>query len=518
MRAAMYPRVSTDTQRGNYSIPSQIKAMMDYAVMRGYTLVGDHFVNPDDGRDAESGIPAFVDDFTSTELSRPGFDACLLFLDKYGFDVLIVHAIDRLARDPFHRQVLEREITARGARVEYILGNYDESPEGEVRKDLDATFAKWENAKRVERANRGKKRKAEMGKFVGGKTSYGYRLDKDSPGGLEVNEEEAGVVQMIFNWYVEDGYSIYQIVQALEEREIKTQYGNDTWKGSMVAKLLKNTTYNKVKVKDKKQIPRDASEWIKIECTPIIPVEVFESAQIKLKENKLQLRKRPKRFFLLSGMIWCSECNHAYSASTNNTSQGYRHRMSHGHCSNRLISRGKIEPPVWSAVTEILFDPQSLRRGYKKMISEEKEREARNIRHLEALRTGIEKLLNKRQRLQTVYLDPDIGMSKDEYLGEKRLIDDQVKSAEEDIERIEKELSHVPSESDLVELEKMAGQITEALGENLDIAEAEKRKVLELLNIKVLISPDKKIKLTGFFCPTDSGVFSTISGHGMLLF
>ena len=34
-------------------------------------------------------------------------------------------------------------------------------PEGEVRKDMDATFAKWENAKRVERCNRGKRGKAE---------------------------------------------------------------------------------------------------------------------------------------------------------------------------------------------------------------------------------------------------------------------------------------------------------------------------------------------------------------------
>src|SRR5215211_208557 len=139
MRAALYPRVSTDLQRGNYSIPSQIQSMMNYASERGYTIVGNHFVNPDDGRDAETGIPAFVDDFTSTELHRPGFDACLKFLDKYGFDVLLVHAIDRLARDPFNRQVLEREVMARGARVEYVLGNYDESPEGEVRKDLDAT-------------------------------------------------------------------------------------------------------------------------------------------------------------------------------------------------------------------------------------------------------------------------------------------------------------------------------------------------------------------------------------------
>ena len=158
-----------------------------------------------------------------------------------------------------------------------VLGNYDESPEGEVRKDLDATFAKWENAKRVERANRGKMRKAEMGKFVGGKTSYGYRLNKEAPGGLEVYEPEAGVVQLIFKWYVEDSLSIYQIIRVLEEREIKTHHGNDIWKTSMVAQLLKNTTYvgylyyNKVEIKGKKQIPRDPQTGSGLLVLPLSP-------------------------------------------------------------------------------------------------------------------------------------------------------------------------------------------------------------------------------------------------------
>jgi hypothetical protein len=143
-----------------------------------------------------------------------------------------------------------------------------------------------------------------------------------------------------------------------------------------------------------------------------------------------------------------------------------------------------------------------------------KEKESRNIKHLEALESGIQKLLNKRTRLQQVYLDPEIGMSKDEYLQEKRLIEDQIHAAEEDIERIQKDLSHVPSEDDLVQLEEMAAQFTEALGDNLDIPDPEKRRILELLNIKVLISPDRKIKLTGFFYSPSSGVLSAISGHG----
>src|SRR5215211_2486041 len=206
VRAAIYARVSTDIQRDNFSIPSQIQEIVEFAKKHNLSLVGDRYVNSETGKDtekSESAIPAFVDDYTSSELSRPGLDAALSFLDRIGFDILLVHAIDRLARDPYFRQTIEREFMARGARVEYVLGNYDQSPEGEVRKDLDATFAKWENAKRVERMNRGKKRKAEMGKFVSGVSPYGYRLNPNEESGLEVYEPESEIVRLIFRLYVE---------------------------------------------------------------------------------------------------------------------------------------------------------------------------------------------------------------------------------------------------------------------------------------------------------------------------
>jgi site-specific DNA recombinase len=123
-------------------------------------LLGNQFVDPQTGRDVVAefpfAIPAYVNDFTSRELSRPSLDATLSYLEAYGFDIIIVHALDRLAGDPYIRQTLEREFNKRGARVEYVIGGYDETPEGEVRKDLDATFAKWENTKHALRSLRGK--------------------------------------------------------------------------------------------------------------------------------------------------------------------------------------------------------------------------------------------------------------------------------------------------------------------------------------------------------------------------
>jgi hypothetical protein len=129
---------------------------------------------------------------------------------------------------------------------------------------------------------------------------------------------------------------------------------------------------------------------------------------------------------------------------------------------------------------------------------------------LETLQTGIEKLLNKRKRLQVVYLDPDIGMRKEEYLAEKQILDDSISATQEESEKITASLQRIPTEADLVQLEEMAGKMVEALRYNLDIPEIEKHRILKLLNVKVILSPNKDITLEGWFTPTDDGLSSGV--------
>ena len=112
-RAALYPRVSTDTQRDNYSIPSQISDCLKYAEKKGYAIVGDMYVDSKTGQDTikkNGAIPAYVDDFSSRELNRPGLNAALEYLERVGFDVLIVHALDRLSSLEAHVALWFRDL------------------------------------------------------------------------------------------------------------------------------------------------------------------------------------------------------------------------------------------------------------------------------------------------------------------------------------------------------------------------------------------------------------------------
>ncbi len=516
-RVIIYARVSTDMQRDNFSIPSQVSECLKYITSKRYSLVGNQYVDPESGRDTSpdvpGAIPVFADDYTSRELSRPGLDAALYYLEKFGFDILVVHALDRLARDPYIRQTLEREFNKRGARVEYVLGAYEETPEGEIRKDLDATFAKWENAKRVERCMRGKRRKAEIGKWVAGIAPLGYRLDPDSKGGLAIVPEQAEIVLKIFWMYTEENRSIREIVKILNEAGYTPLRGGTEWAKTSVNHILINTTYvgysffNKSRRMGDKRDFKDREEWIRIEFDPIIDAITFDKVQKRMKHNKTYVRKHPSRLYLLSGMVACSECKRPYLAQTakanrnrrKNEAQTYRHRIKAGHCMNKTISARVLEPIVWQKVLGILLNPVSLIEGYQQSLEAQRERQSRNIAQIETLERALLKVKAKRQNLNNAYLDPEIMMSKTEYLDQKLQMDEEAQLIENDLGRLRNEIADIPAPPSVEALEKFSAEIIDELLREEEITLARKRQLFEMLHLRVLLHPEGNVALDGWF-------------------
>ena len=526
-RAVIYARVSTDMQRDNFSIPSQLNECKEFIEDSDLSLVGDRYVDPETGFDtlSENGsIPAYVDDFSSRELSRPSLDACIRFLETTGFDILVIHSLDRLARDPYIRQTLEREIDSFGAKVLYVLGSYDDTPEGEVRKDLDATFAKWENAKRVERSNRGKRGKAKSGKWVGGRTPFGYKRDILADCGLSVDEFASEAVKEIFSLYTDKNYSIRGITEYLTEQEIPPQSGGCKWAKSSVARILNNKTYtgstffNKTKRNGKGIIYRDREEWIEIKVPHIIDEGIFQEAQLRLKENKRISRSRPSRFYLLSGKVFCAICGKPYisqskKAGTNrlvNDALSYRHRTKENHCFNRIISARKLEPIVWNEIVRLLLDPNSLRQGYEKSLDQQQENLSRQRNHLDTLNKKLQNLKNQRQKLTNSYLDPEIPLSRGEYIEEKTRIDGVIQQQQSDIELLELQLETFPLPGDFDDIEEFTEKIS--LGINvINIMPDQKRKILDMLHVKVFLDSESSVRLDGWFDPISTCLSSTSS-------
>lgn len=512
-RAIIYARVSTDDQRSNYSIPSQVAECKKYIEVKGYALVGNRFVDPETGQDAASGTRAFVDDYSSQELSRPALDAAYEYLELYGYDVIVVYSIDRLDRDPYKLRTHEYGFIKGGAIVEYVKGDYAETPDGQFMKTVVGAAAKLDNDWRTERFNRGKRQKARRGLFVAGRPPYGYEINHEALGGLAVVEEEAKVVKWVFDAYVNGSLSIYGLCDALNQSEAKPQKGG-SWQKSTVARMLVNTAYigtvyyNKYKRNEKKLELRDKSEWIEINITGIINPDLFEAVQQRIIENREYRRKQAKRFYMLAGMVVCETCGRPYISQTSkagknrrtNDAPFYRHRVRQGHCCNKSISARILEPIVWEKVEALLLDPESLREGYNQALEHERAANVRQLELREVLYKETGKLEQMQKNLTEAYTDPDVKMTKAEYLEQRTKIQSDMKNASEKLQEIEMQLSNLPSPEEYKSLEHFAEEIKERLtGQEWQPTPANKRRVLELLHVRVMLNYNGTGNILGWF-------------------
>ncbi|MCL4267063.1 MAG: recombinase family protein [Anaerolineae bacterium] len=522
-RAIIYARVSTDAQRDNYSVPVQIENAINYAEKRNYLLVGQKYVDPATGKDVPEGTPdaiaAYVDDHTSMEIKRPGLSQAMAYVAKEGVDVVIVYVLDRFARDSFIRQTLEFEFNKLGARVEYVLGDYEDEHIGETRKDLDDLVAKIENRNRARRVTEGRLKKAKSGLYVGGHPQYGYKLNKSSPGGLEIVTEQADVVIRIFNSFVHNRASIRAIVVSLNQDNIPSPSGKK-WGRSTISRILNYEGYTGVYYYNKKKaqrsltgkivMPRERNKWIQIEIPPIISRYLFNLAQRRLADNKDHRRRQTKRgrFYLLQGMIFCTRCLKPYVAQTRQAGRGksvrpsltYRHRLKEGHCSNKTIAAQTIEIPVWHKVSQLILEPQILLDGYEKSLEQYQQGLGYHRQHLQTLHAEKEKASLKKQALLNSYLDPEIGLTKEEYLITKSQLENTENDILARIQELEGELASIPTPADLETFEAFTSEIREFILGDVEPLPFEKRRLFALMNIKVWIDPDGgAIEITGSF-------------------
>jgi site-specific DNA recombinase len=497
-RAVVYARVSTEDQaRYGYSLQSQVEEGRKYAQENGWTVVNTVM---DDG-------------VSGAKIERPGLNRIFDMAENGEFDVLVVYEIDRLARKMVYQQLIELNLEESGVKIDYVRGDFDDSNEGQLYKNLLGAIAEFERTQIAARNRRGKLMKARDGKVVGaGRCTYGYDYHDDQ---YLINETQARVVRMIYDWYLE-GESIRGIVRKLDDQGVLTQQGNDHWAKSSVSKILDNETYAGTFYYNRREVQpdgsrefRDESEWIEISVPVIIERDKWEAVQTKRERNKKRLRRRPKRKYLLSGFIRCEVCDLAYSG---NYSKGHRYYRDGGR-NHRSLRAEVAEAAVWNAICHILTDQDSLTEGWKErqaLSQQERERVEKRIEEYIGLR---KRALAKLDRLTDTYIDVDIHMTRDEYIRRREQIQDEVNSLNEQLAELEEKLTTKEvTEEQIANFERFADEIRE----HLESASWEvKHRILEHLQItgwvKWVKEAEAKIRLEGLIPTFEVGLSSTTS-------
>ena len=382
--AAAYARVSSERQRQDETIASQTAGLRELATDRGL-LLADDLVFEDEG-------------FSGATLTRPALERLRDRAGEGGFEVLLCHAPDRLARRYAYQVLLLEELARSG--VEVIFAKDPErggSPEDELLRQFQGMIAEYERAQIAERTRRGKLHRARGGSLaVMSGAPYGYRYVKRSEhmeGFWEIDETQAQVVREVFDRYANDGVSIGELARWLTDRGIPTATGKTRWDRSSVWAMLRNPAYRgqaafgKTKTAERHGGPtrttrqrgerhgrrltrsdQPAEKWTLIPVAPLVTEEAFALAQARLADNARFSRRNTKELSLLQGVLVCRECGYScYRTSTRTTNKrisyyrcigqdGWRHPDGK-RCASRPVRADELDPLVWAEVRRLLEHP-----------------------------------------------------------------------------------------------------------------------------------------------------------------
>ena len=287
--------------------------------------------------------------------SRPVVQHLLTEVESEMWDGVLVVEIERLARgDTIDQGIVSRAFKFSNTKIITPLKTYDPNNEYDEEYFEFGLFMSRREYKTIRRRlTQGRMSSAKEGKHTGSKAPYGYdRVHVENGKGYTLipNEQEAPIVKMIFDWFVngqlqEDGsyrkLGAHAIAHRLTNLNINSPTGNSTWNPRSVYWMLHNPVYiGKIRwgyKKDKKIIvdgtvkrtriiPPEEDQILVDGLHPaIISNEIFDQAQelfLRRGNPSVVIDKELKN--PLAGVVVCGLCGRPlrYRSNANRKDRG----------------------------------------------------------------------------------------------------------------------------------------------------------------------------------------------------
>jgi DNA invertase Pin-like site-specific DNA recombinase/outer membrane murein-binding lipoprotein Lpp len=227
-RTAGYARVSTDSDEQFTSYEAQIdyytkfiKARDDWEFVTVYT---------------DEGISA-----TNTKY-RDGFNQMVQDALDGKIDLIVTKSVSRFARNTVDSLTTVRKLKEHGTEVYFEKENiFTFDSKGELLITIMSSLAQEESRSISENVTWGQRKR-----FADGKVSMPYKqflgYDKGEDGTPVINEEEAGIVKLIYQLFLE-GKTPAGICRYLDKQGILTPSGKQKWSQTTVNSILSNEKY-----------------------------------------------------------------------------------------------------------------------------------------------------------------------------------------------------------------------------------------------------------------------------------
>jgi site-specific DNA recombinase len=506
----LYARVSSDRQKEDHTIASQVAALVEHAETHGYLV-------PPEWRFQDEG-------YSGASLLRPGLEALRDLAATGQIEAVLIHSPDRLSRKYAYQVLLAEELARAGVELVFLKAPSGSTPEDQLLVQFQGMIAEYERAQIAERSRRGKRHRAQQGSInVLSGAPYGYRYVKKSDTSAayyEVMEAEAEVVRLVFEAYTQQGLSINAIARLLNERQIPTRTATTRWERSTVWGMLRNPAYRgracfgKTEIRPRQRITRPLRQrngiarrnsanherprpdWIEIPVPALISEERFALAQEQLENNKRHAPRRTIEPSLLQGMLVCRRCGYAlYRTSTRTSkrklyyyrclgSDGYRH-LKGAVCDNPPIRQDHLDEVVWDELLRLLEDPDLIQAELDRRIEA-----ARNAdplqRRQENLRREQNRLTKNMDRLLTAYQEG--LMSLDQLRGRMPELRKQEQAVQTELQSLQ---TAADDETKYLRLVQTLGDFRARLHANASTLSVKDRQtILRLLVKEVLVDRD----------------------------
>lgn len=371
IKVYIYTRVSTSMQIDGYSLDAQKSRMKAFCEYNDYEIAGEYEDAGKSGKSIE-GRAAFnrmLEDIKSGK-------------DEVAF--VLVFKLSRFGRNAADVLATLQTMQDFGVNLICVEDGIDSSKEaGKLMISVLSAVAEIERENIRIQTMEGRMQKAREGRWNGGFAPYGYKL---IDGKLEINEEEADAIRIIFEQYVNTDIGANGLAKYLENhgiRKIARQNGkNPLFDAALIRRIIKNPVYcGKIAYGRRKteKIHGTRNDYHLVEQDDyllvdglheaIVSEDVWNVAQEKIeryaKKYEHVNKQKNEKIHMLSGIIKCPICGSGMygNKSIKHRKDGTRYRdFFYYGCKHRNMTRGHKcdykkqinEELIDSAVSEVI--------------------------------------------------------------------------------------------------------------------------------------------------------------------
>lgn len=469
-----YTRVSTAMQTDSYSLDAQKARMKAFADFNDYEIVGTYEDAGKSGKSIEGRL----------EFNRMMED---IKSGKDGVSFVLVFKLSRFGRNAADVLSTLQVMQDFGVNLICVEDGIDSSKDtGKLMISVLSAVAEIERENIRVQTMEGRIQKAREGKWNGGFAPYGYQL---IDGKLQINEEEAEAIRVIFDQYVHTDIGANGVAKYLENHgihKIQRQNGkNPLFDANLVRLILKNPVYcGKIAYGRRKteKVHGTRNEYHLVEQDnyilvdglhdAIIEEDVWQAAQVKLiaraKKYEHVNRGKDAKTHLLSGIVKCPVCgagmygNKSIKRKKDGTKYkdfyyyGCKHRtMTRGHkCDyKKQVREELLDDAVAEVIVKLVGNPKFAAMMQKKINSK-----------VDTAAIDTELASNEKQLRQYYAVKLKLAEEIDSlnpydrhYIKRKADLDDRLYRMYDKIEDVEAKLIETRAKKQAVETEKLTG-------------------------------------------------------------